>query len=637
MSGIAGIVRFDDRPIGRERLGAMLDRLAHRGPDGVGLRHLPHCSLGAVQLSIIDLLSGTQPMHLDVEDGNPSVGGQSGALAAGLQLVFNGEIYNHRELRRKLERRGHTFRSSHSDTEVLLRGYLEWGEQLPKHLQGMWAFAVWDAAKRELFLCRDRVGAKPLYLHRGPDEVCFGSVVSAMVAGRQDGGSARINPNAVRCFLQLGYPLCDSMVDGVVCVPPAHSLLIGPDGREKLSRYWRPPPISKTSTSLGAVDALREVIAESVRQRLLADVPMASIINGGMDSALISAVAQRMRMAAGGETLKTLSMCIEGVDDLANDPGVALAKHLGTEHTAINVKPGDVFTDLHGYIASSGEPMGDTNLLRTLWLCRAAREHVRVLLTGNGGSELFGGWPRYRMMSALNRHRWWLNTLPGAKKSRHSTRASRMNLLKQAAAAGDRPAAQYLQLIKLLGPGETTAIAPKLIEASGGPPWDALPDWPDEQDQAYAAMRWDLINALPCRNLRRVDRASMSVALEVRFPFLGTPVLDLAGHLPSSVLMPHGRPMGLLTQVAQGLLPKWAIRSYRPFRALPLAEWLRGPLRDGVMDHLSGDRLSRLGIEPTGALDLAERHLNGSADHSVVLFALLQLAMWSDWLDDQAR
>lgn len=635
MSGIAGIVRFDDRPIGRERLGAMLDRLAQRGPDGVGLRHLPRCSLGAVQLSIIDLLSGTQPMHLDIDDASPPTSESSEASAAGLHLVFNGEIYNHRELRKKLERRGHSFRSSHSDTEVLLRGYLEWGEQLPKHLQGMWAFAVWDATKRELFLCRDRAGAKPLYLHRRPGEVCFGSVVSAMLAGRDDGGSARINPNAVRCFLQLGYPLFESMVEGVACVPPAHSLLIGPGGQEKLTRYWRPPPISKTSTSLGAVDALREVIGESVRQRLLADVPMASIINGGMDAALISAVAQRMRMASGGETLQTLSMCIEGVDDLANDPGVALAKHLGTAHTAINIKPGDVFSDLHGYISSCGEPMGDSNLLRTLWLCRAAREHVRVLLAGNGGSELFGGWPRYRMMSALNRHRWWLNKLPGASKHSHSSRPSRMSMLKQAAAVGDRPAAQYLQLVKLLGPDETTAIAPKLIEDCDGPPWDAIPDWPGEHDQAYAAMRWDLIHALPCRNLRRVDRASMSVALEVRCPFLSTPVLDLAGHLPSSVLMPHGRPMGLLTQVAQGLLPKWAIRGYRPFRALPLGQWFRGPLRDGLMDHLSGDRLGRLGIEPAGALDLAEQHYHGSTDHSQVLFALLQLAMWSDWLDGQ--
>ncbi|MEM9019450.1 MAG: asparagine synthase (glutamine-hydrolyzing) [Planctomycetota bacterium] len=627
MSGIAGIARFDDEPIKRQRLAAMLERLAHRGPDGTGLVHLPRCSLGAAQLSIIDLFSGAQPMHFEGDSAEED----------GLNLVFNGEIYNHRELRRKLERRGHRFRSSHSDTEVLLRGYREWGDQLPKHLQGMWAFAVWDAQRRELFLCRDRVGAKPLYLARRPGEVRFASMISSLLAGRASGETASINPDALKCFLQLGHTLGHSMIAGLEELPPAHSLTFNAKGGEELDRYWRPPPISKTSTSLGAVDALREVIGESVSQRLLADVPLASVINGGLDAAVVTAVAQRhYQKKMDGKPLQTVSLTIEDVDRPDQDPGSALAKHLGTRHNVLAARPGDIVEDLRGFVERTGEPLGDVTLLRTLWLCRAARERFQVLLTGNGGAELFGGWPRYRMMGSLARHRWWIAKLPNQRRPRQANRSGRMKRLLQAATSGEHPATQYLHLIQLLSPDQTATLAAPLIEQSRQAPWQALPEWTEESDHAHAAMRWDLINALPYRELRRVDRASMSVALEVRFPFLGTPVLDLAGHLPSPVLMPGHRPMGLLIQVAQGLLPSWAIRRYRPARTLPLAQWLRGPLRDSIYDHLGGEPLSRLGLSPSVARAYIEDHLSGASDHHAVLFALLQLAMWSDWLAEQA-
>jgi len=636
MSGIAGIARFDDRPIERQRLGAMLERLNHRGPDGTGLVHLPRCSLGAAQLSIIDLFSGAQPMRLDAEPQKPGTGSRSHAQD-GLNLVFNGEIYNHVELRQKLERRGHHFRSSHSDTEVLLRGYREWGDQLPKHLQGMWAFAVWDSERRELFLCRDRVGAKPLYLRRMPGEIRFGSIVAAVLSGRQAGEDIAIHPEAVKSFLQIGHSLRESMVAGIEELHPAHSLTIDAKGNETLARFWQPPPISRSSTSLGAVDALREVIGESVNQRLLADVPLASIINGGLDAAVVTAVAQRVRKMQGGDPLQTLSLSIDGVDQSDEDLGTALAEHLGTRHTVLTAKPGDIVEDLRSFVEREGEPLGDTALLRTLWLCRAAREQVQVLLAGNGGAELFGGWPRYRMMGSLARHRWWIAKLPNHRKPRKEARSSRLARLMQAASAGEEPAQQYLHLIKLLSPQQTQALAEPLIQRSGCPAWDALPDWTEEYDNAHAAMRWDLLNAMPYRSLRRVDRTSMSVALEVRFPFLGTPVLDLAGHLPSSVLMPNNRPMGLLIQVAQDLLPSWAIRRYRPFRSLPLADWLRGPLRDAIYDHLSGEPLARLGLSPAVARTYIDEHMAESGDHHGMLFALLQLAMWSKWLAEQTR
>lgn len=620
MCGIAGILRFDDRPIERDRLEAMLGHVRHRGPDGEGISEHHRCGLVHTRLSIIDLLSGAQPMHLPKQDSR-----------GGLHLVFNGEIYNHRSLRKLLEKRGHQFRSDHSDTEVLLYGYREWGDRLPKHLHGMFAFAIWDQDARRLYLARDRMGKKPLYVRRANNELSFASLVATLIVGAGSGASPTVDREALVTYLRLGYPFLRSMVSGIEEIPPAHWMWIDPDGSSLCERYWQPPPISKTSTALGAVDALREVVTEAVHERLEADVELGCFLSGGIDSSLIAAVAQRRLTSLGAEPLQTFSV---SMPDAAYDESVyakLVAEHVGANHTVLETRPGDAIADLERLMAISGEPTADSSLLPTFWLCQATRQHVKAALSGDGGDELFGGYDRYRAMRLLRRYRGWLSMMPAGIFTGTNPRSRRVRVgrLLSAARAGTEPDRQFLEMIHLFSESQIG----ELLDMS--PPDDALPgleDWPPESDAIHAAMRWDQTHYLPYELLRKIDRASMAVALEVRCPLLATPVCDLAGHLPASVLMPGGRPKGLLRALASEMLPMPIVqRSKRGF-ALPIGGWLRGRLADDLADRLFDGTLSDLGIAEAPVRRLFDEHRQSRADHTHRLFALLQLSLWGQWL-----
>jgi len=274
MCGIGGVMHLGGGDIEQRRLEAMQRALAHRGPDGEGIRRLPADGAGPTaamvhtRLSVVDLMGGHQPMHV------PAVN-----TYGELTLVFNGEIYNHRMLRKRLERRGHRFVSDHCDTEVLLHGYREWGLDLPKHLHGMFAFAVWDAGFRSLYLCRDRAGKKPIYLHRDGPTITFASVVSAVAAALAD--RPTIDSEALAAYLTFGYTFGRSMLSGIEELPAAHWMLIESDGRTTCRSFWQPPPLSRSSTRLGADRAIEELLTEAVANRLEADVPLGCFLSGG--------------------------------------------------------------------------------------------------------------------------------------------------------------------------------------------------------------------------------------------------------------------------------------------------------------------------------------------------------------------
>ena len=621
MCGIAGIVRFDDHPIERARLDAMLGHVRHRGPDGEGISGHGRCGLVHARLSIIDLLSGAQPMHLNRHESH-----------GGLHLVFNGEIYNHRALRKLLEKRGHIFQSDHSDTEVLLYGYREWGDRLPKHLHGMFAFAIWDEDARRLYLARDRMGKKPLYIRRVSNELSFASLVATLVAGAADGSERpTADREALLTYLRLGYPFLRSMIAGVEEIPPAHWMRIEADGSSLCERYWQLPPISKTSTALGAVDALREVVTEAVHERLEADVDLGCFLSGGIDSSVVAAVAQRRLAAMGAEPLRTFSVSMPGVAYDETPYAKLVAEHIGAKHTVLETRPGDALADLGHLMAISGEPTADSSLLPTYWLCQATRQHVKAALSGDGGDELFGGYDRYRAMRLLRRYRRWLQALPAGPFSGTDPKSGRVRFgrLLNAARAGAGEAGQYRAMIHLF-------TEPQVCELLGFEPCvdphPPLDDWPDENDQVHAAMRWDQMHYLPFELLRKLDRASMAVSLEVRCPLLATAVCDLAGHLPASVLMPAGRPKGLLRTLAAEMLPASIVqRSKRGF-ALPIGGWLRGRLADGLADHLFDGTLADFGIAETPVRRMFDEHRDDRADHTHRLFALLQLSIWGRWL-----
>jgi len=618
MCGIAGIVRFNDQPIERTRAEVMLGYLRHRGPDGEGISEYPRCTLAHTRLAIIDALGGEQPMHApQVADDGP------------LHLVFNGEVYNHRKLRSKLEKRGYQFQSDHSDTEVLLLGYRAFGRELPKHLRGMFAFAIWDEANRELYLARDRMGKKPLYLCRREDELGFASLPSTLAKAMT--GRAEPDPGALLTFLRFGYPFGKSMIKGIDEVPPGHWMAVDAQGHSKTERYWRPPPISRTSTSIGAVDSVEEVLTEAVADRLEADVPLGSFLSGGIDSSLIAALAQKNLKGRGDEALQTYSV---SMDDAAYDesPHARMTpEHIGSRHTQLKADPSDLFGDLARLMEVTGEPTADSGILPSYWISRAAREHIKVALTGDGGDELFGGYDRYRAIALLARHRSWMRTLPRTMIGSAHQRSfrGRLRRLLDAANAGPRPHQHYASMIHLFTDEQIGSLAPGLSPMLTT---DAIEHWPDEPDVAHAAMRWDLEHYLPHELLRKADRSSMAVALELRCPLLDTQVVDLAGHLPTSVLMPGGRAKGLLRRLAARHVPAPIVDLPKRGFGVPIGRWFREQHADTLRDHLISCDWPSLGMTPLLAETLFDQHVRSRADHTHRLFALLQLSLWARWL-----
>ena len=626
MCGIAGIVRFDDQPIGDERIQRMRQFLRHRGPDGEGISQHERCTLIHTRLSVIDLLGGAQPMSIPAADSHGR-----------LTLIFNGEIYNHRLLRTQLECLGHRFESNHCDTEVLVHGYREWGRELPKRLHGMFAFAIWDSSERQLFLCRDRMGKKPLYIRwsrTGGEvrELAFASTVSTLIGDRSDGQSPIINPQSLFTFLQFGYTFEQSLIQGIEEMPAAHWMLIDAQGNAKRERYWQPPPISRTSTSFGALKATRELLEEAVSKRLEADVPLGCFLSGGIDSSIIAALAQRQLRERGSDPLKTYCVAMPDIEYDESAHAALVASHLGTRHRQLTAEPHEsVIGDLRRLIAVMGEPTADSSILPTFWLCRTAREEVTVALCGDGGDELFGGYDRYRAMRMMQRHRWWIQHAPLGLIQSANPRSRRHRLARLIEASRQTSESRrYRSIIQLFSADHLGALG---MSAQGSPSAELI-DWPIEPDAAHAAMRWDLMHYLPFDLLRKMDRASMAVALEVRCPLLDTQVLDLAGHLPTSVLMPGGRPKGLLRQVAAELLPPQIVARPKRGFALPVGRWFRGPLRAVLLQHVLEGDLASLGIQRYATEALIEEHQREIADHTHRLFALLMLSLWASWLRD---
>ncbi len=619
MCGIAGIVRFDDRPIDRQRAEKMLSHMLHRGPDGNGISEHLRCTLIHARLAVIDALGGEQPMHAPRTD-------KSGPL----HLVFNGEVYNHRSLRSKLIKRGYQFSSDHSDTEALLLGYRAFGKELPKHLRGMFAFAIWDEDKRELYLARDRTGKKPLYIRQRADELTFASLPATLAADPTC--RTQIDQDALLTFLRLGYPFGSSMLRDTSEVPPAHWMLVDPSGKVQLERYWQAPPISRTSTSIGAIDSVNEVLAEAVAVRLEADVPLGCFLSGGIDSSLIAAIAQQELKRLNGGRLRTFSVAMPDALYDESPHARTVAKHIGSEHTELMADASNVMADLEYLMRVAGEPSADSGMLPSHWLCREAKKHVSVALSGDGGDELFGGYDRYRAMSILDRHAWWLLYAPmgifrSANERSLLTRVQRL----AGAAKGRTPAGQYARMIHLFTDEQIALLSPGLRDALTT---NVMSAWPDEPDVAHAAMRWDLRHYLPFELLRKVDRSSMAVALEVRCPMLDTQVTDLAGHLPTSVLMPGGRQKGLLRRVAARYLPESIVDRPKRGFAIPVGRWFRENLRDDLADRLKDPVLDSLGIDQKQVNKLFDAHINEKNDHTHRLFALLQLSLWGRWLKD---
>ncbi len=625
MCGLAGIMDLGgERPMGPARIGRMADAVRHRGPDGGGTHIEPGLALGHRRLAIIDRAGGVQPM--------PSADGR-------WRIVFNGEIYNFRELRRELEGLGHRF-ASRSDTEVLLAAFAQWEERCLARLRGMFAFAVWDSRARRLFLARDRLGEKPLYHATTADGLfLFGSEIGAVLAGLSD--TPPLDHEALADYLTYGYvPDPKSIYRGIRKLPAGHYLDIVRGSRcpePGPVRYWR-PTFDAAPHRGRPEDLAHELIArlgEAVASRLVSDVPLGAFLSGGVDSSGVVAL-----MARAG--IGRVTTCAIGFGDPAFDESVharRLAQSYDTVHHEERVEVDAPLASIDRLARIYGEPFADSSALPTWIVSGVARRHVTVALTGDGGDEVFAGYRRYPM---LVRQEMVRRRLPGSLRqfvfgplARHypkldwAPRSLRGKATFEALST-DATGGHLRAVTALPNADRDRLLSAEFVRSLGGyDPISVLAHHAGEAGEIEPLARAqyvDLMTWLPGRMLVKVDRASMAHGLELRPPFLDHELVEWAARLPSGMKLQGMSGKWLLKRALEPLVPHDLL--YRPKQGftLPLATWLRRDLRPRIeaLGRCSGLLDSGL-FAPSGLRRLAAEHGSGRRDHTAILWSMLML------------
>ena len=594
--------------------------MVHRGPDDEGCLIDPcGVALGARRLSIIDVQGGHQPVTN--EDHT-------------VWAVLNGEIYNHPALRRELLARGHEFRSR-TDTEVLVHLYEEHGEALVDELEGMYSFAIWDAQRRRLVVARDRFGEKPLFYRSSGGRLTFASELTALQRGLESADA--VDPVSLSAYLALGYvPGSRSMVCDVHQLPPA-CMLTWSSAKPvaQVSRYWRMPASSPAPTgSLEEMTTqLDDHFAGAVRSRLIADVPVGVLLSGGVDSTLVAAYAAR----ASTGSIRTFTV---GYDHGDVDETVAarrVARILGTEHREMVLTPATVAEQVPALLRRLDQPVADPALVALHAVCGFAREHVIVALGGEGADEIFAGYPRYRWLAISGRI---ARVAPGP------LRAAGVRTLRASPLRG-----RAGRLGDVLGPGHiverhvnwvTDGLASNAPEIWGAAlrqmpePFEPVADARQVIAQAgirgtiRAFMALDQARWLPDDVLAKADRSSMLVSLEMRTPFLSRSLAEFAGSLPISMHAAR-RNKHMLRSLTERVLPELGGAQPKTAFRVPLAEWLRGPLRPALEAQVArGQAFSEDWLDRGAVGALFDQHVSGRADHSRVLWSVLAFGSWID-------
>jgi asparagine synthase (glutamine-hydrolysing) len=601
----------------------MCERMVHRGPDAEGLLVTTGVALGMRRLAIIDLVTGEQPTFN--EDKRVAV-------------ILNGEIYNYRELRQDLEKRGHRFRSQ-SDTEVLPHLYEEYGDAMVEQLNGMFAFALWDSEQRRLLLARDRFGEKPLYWGVFANTLLFASEPKVLLA--HPAVKTSLNLEALRQYLSFDYvPAPLTIYQGINKLPAAHTLALA-DGEIKTQCYWslsyqtkQPPP-----SEAEAAEHLLELLAESVRMRLVSDVPLGVLLSGGVDSSTIAALAVR----ASSEAAKTFSISFAESSFDESLYARAVAKFLGTDHHEERLSA-NLAANLVGEIGSwMDEPFSDPSLVPTYLLSCFTRKHVTVALGGDGGDELFAGYPMYRG------HRWAENyaKIPGVLRSGLIEPLVGLLPVKTKNLSFDYKATRFITGAKYdpvarhhiwfgsFNPAEQELLlTPEVLRTTDGDIYrDArrMLQQCDSDDVVEQMQSIDTRLYLAEDILTKVDRASMAVSLEVRAPFLDPRVAEYAASLPTSFKLRGRTTKYILKRAIKDSLPPFVIRRGKKGFGVPVAEWLKGKLRPLARDLLSPERVRKAGVfNPEYVTKLQDEHERGTANHRKLLWTLLMFELWHE-------
>ena len=628
MCGIAGFVNQGEAPGGGERaevLARMLGVIRHRGPDDEGALVADGAALGMRRLSIIDLAGGHQPMS-----------GEDGSVT----LVFNGEIYNYRDLQRELEARGHRFRTS-SDTEAIVHAYEEHGPACLELLRGMFAFAVWDSRRRELFVARDRVGKKPLFYALTPrGTLVFGSELKCLLEHPEVG--REVDPEALDAYLSFGYvpdPLC--ILRGVRKLPPGHYLTFK-GGRVEVRRYWDFEYGEATARGEGElVEELRALLDEAVRLRLVADVPLGAFLSGGVDSSAVVGLMAR----ATSRPVKTFSIGFreDSYDELRY--ARIAAERFGTEHHEFVVTPEvcHVIDELAWHL---DEPFADSSAIPTYAVSKLARRHVTVSLSGDGGDELFAGYTRY----ALQRDRAHFGRLPRALREGLMRPLSRR--LPHAAWGRNYlynvsldPLARYLDSVSFITALNKLSLYTEgfraRLDGGGGAPARLFREHAARVRSAEpldTLLYLDSKTYLPGDILTKVDRMSMAVSLEARVPLLDHKLVEFVTRVPASLKVRGREAKHIFKRAVRGLVPDEILDRPKQGFGLPIQKWINRELRGRIRDGLLGERARGRGyFEPSYVRLLWDEHDRGRRDNTGHLWTLFMLELWHQTFIDAAR
>jgi len=587
--GICGKVYLDpSRRVEPNEIIAMCDTMRTRGPDAGGIHLDRYAGLGHRRLSVIDLQASAQPMS-----------NETGTV----WISFNGEIYNFAELRKILVAKGHRFRTS-GDTEVILRLYEEFGEECVTHLRGMFAFAIWDSRSDVLFLARDRIGVKPLYYSVTKDALLFGSELKALLADRCLNASRIIDLSAVQSYMSfLCVPDPISIYRGVYKLPAAHTLTLR-NGRVQLHRYWDVRfTESRRIDERQWCEELLQRLREAVKIRLVSDVPLGAFLSGGVDSSTVVALMTQLV----NHPVKTFSI---GFSDLAyNEASDAkvVAQHLGTDHTELILAPSDARSLIPRLLDHFDEPFADSSAIPTFFVSQLARQEVTVALSGDGGDELFGGYPWRQLRPAYQKI---LSSAPPAIR-RGITRASRLlpagvpgaSFLRQL----DIPYNRYiLDAMAVFDDRDRSGVYSRdtLHALAGADSYEHhLPHLQRGSDRSWAAsmMEYDLKTYLPNDILTKVDRMSMLNSLEAREPLLDHHLVEFAATIPAKFKIRNGISKYILKRVMTPFLPSAVMTKRKHGFSVPLESWLRATLKGDVLDTLRSG--NRHGIFERRALD----------------------------------
>ncbi len=623
MCGIHGLIHLNGAPVAAAQLSAMGNITRHRGPDDEGMHIDGHAGIAMRRLSIIDLAGGHQPLS---------------NVSGTLWLVCNGEIYNYRELRSELQARGHTFKTQ-SDSEALLHGYAEYGDDVVLKLNGMFDFALWDTRRRRLLIGRDRLGVKPLYVAQNDQRLAFATEAKALL--QLPGLATGLNRDVLSDYLHLGYvPAPHSIFQGVRKLPPA-TLLAVENGQVKEWRYWHlSPRVVSGVSDTEWVQRVREGIDSAVKRQMVSDVPIGAFLSGGVDSSAVVASMARHSQ----QPIRTYAIGFEGgsAEQLYNELPYArqVAQIFKTEHQEIVVKP-DVVGLLPKLVWHMDEPVSDSAFITTYLVSEFARRDVKVILSGVGGDELFGGYRRYlgghyaakfqalpgwaRKAAAgaaaklpADRHHKWLNVARLAK-----------GFIASAEMDADERYRSYLQVL----PRPQVAALLR-----GGPA--ALGQGADALDRAFAmAGNEDDINRLfavdaqtqlPDDLLMLTDKMSMAVSLECRVPLLDQDLVDLAASIPGEAKMRGGVLKHLMKQALVADLPQDILHRKKRGFGTPMGAWLKRELAPVLQELLSPQTVRARGLFDAKAVSgLVADHQSNRSDGTDALLALLNLEVWS--------